>query len=86
MLAHPLRRVDGHRVTGVHTCALDVLHDAGDQDVSAVTDRVDLTLQTIEVAIHQHRLVRAGMHSIAHVPLKFLSTRDDGHSTPTDDV
>ncbi|ETI84574.1 MAG: hypothetical protein Q613_PSC00337G0001, partial [Propionibacterium sp. DORA_15] len=45
----------------MYSRTLDVLHDAGDEDVGAVTDGIDLALKTIEVTVHQHRLVGAGV-------------------------
>ena len=70
----------------MYSRTLDVLHDAGDEDVGAVTDGIDLALKTIEVTVHQHRLVGAGVDGVAHVPPELLGARHDGHGTTTNDV
>ena len=50
MLREVLGRVDRHRVTGVHTGALDVLHDAGNEH------RLAVALLDVELHAEQHRI------------------------------
>ena len=52
-----LRRIDADRVAGVDAGALDVLEDAGNQDVVAVEDGVDLDLQPAQVLVDEQRRV-----------------------------
>ena len=61
-----LRRIDGDGVAGVNARALDMLHDARDQHVLAVADRVHLDFAAQQILVHQNRM-------FLHVHV------DDGH-------
>ena len=67
----PVDRVGGQRagaVAGVHAGALDVLHDAGDDDRLAVADRVDVELdRVLEELVDQHRTSRPDLDGAVHV-------------------
>ena len=59
---------------------LDVLHDAGDEDVLAVADRVDIDLDGIgEIAVDQHRAVARDDHRLGDVALELGIVLDDFH-------
>ena len=50
-------RVDRERVTGVHTGTFDVLHDARNENVFAIGDRIDLTLFAHDILVDQDRRI-----------------------------
>ncbi len=54
MLCEVLAGVDGDGVAGVDACALNVLHDTGDNEILAVTDGVYLDLGAHHVLINKH--------------------------------
>ena len=61
-------RVDGDGVAGVNACALEMLHDARDEDVVAVADGVDLALGTQNILVHQHGMAHVNvLRDNAHV-------------------
>ena len=47
LIAYRGRRIDGDTVAGVHARPLDMLHNAGNQDVRTIADRVHLQLLTL---------------------------------------
>ena len=47
------RGIDGERIAGVHSGALDVLHDPGNECVLAVGDGVHLDLSTLDVLVDE---------------------------------
>ena len=57
----------------MYACALDVLHDTGDQNVLAVADSIDLDLGTLQIFVDQNRvfdiLRKNDRHILAHVVL-----------------
>ena len=65
-LADGLSGVNGDTVSGMHARALHMLHQAGDQDIGAVADRIHLHLLALQVLIHQNGMV-------------LCNTVDDGH-------
>ena len=73
------RRVDADGVAGVDTGALDQLHDAGHEHVSAVADGVDLDLAAGDVLIDQHGLALAGAHGILQIVAQHLVVGHDLH-------
>ena len=52
-----MSRINGDTVAGVHTGTLDMLHDTRDQDVGPVTDRIHLDLFSLEILVHQNRMI-----------------------------
>lgn len=68
-------RVDRDRVARVDTGALDVLHDAGDQDVVPVADGVDLDLTAGEVFVDEDRAGLLLAQDDLHVLLDVLGPR-----------
>ena len=81
-----LRRVDGVRVAGVHPRALDVLHDAGDDDRLAVRDRVDLDLEALQVLVDQDLASRHRTDRPDHVAAQLLAVADDLHRPAAEHV
>ena len=52
-------RQRARRVAGVHAGLLDVLHDAAEEQLGAVVERVDVDLdRVVEEAVDQHRVRR----------------------------
>ena len=66
--------------------ALDVLHDAGDQDVLAVGNDVHLQLLAHEVLVHQHRVFDLAGENDLHVGPHVLIVVGDDHVLAADDV
>ena len=56
-LCNILCRVNRDTVAGMDTGTLDMLHDAGDQDVCTVTDSVYLNLLTHDIFVYQDRML-----------------------------
>ncbi len=52
-----LCRIHRDTVSGVNACPLDMLHDARDQDILAVADRVDLDFGSRQIFIDQNRML-----------------------------
>ena len=85
-LAHAEGRIDADRVARVDTRVLDMLHDAGDEDILAVADGVHLQLLAHDVAIDQHRLVHVDLHGGLQVVAQALFVRDDLHGAAAQHV
>ncbi len=80
MLRQRVGRKRAGRVTGVDTGLLDVLHDAADDDVSTVADRVDIHFDgAVEEVIQQYRAVVGHLDRFTHIALEFLFLVDDLH-------
>ena len=60
-LGQMLCRVDTDRVAGVDTGTVHLLHDAGDEEVLAIADGIDLTLGTHDILIQQDRMIHVHM-------------------------
>ena len=76
-------RIDGDGVTGVDAGTLDQLHDAGDEDVAAVTDGVDLDLAALDILVDQNGLVLVDLNGGAQVVAQLLLVGHDLHGTAT---
>ena len=73
-LSQVLCRVDTDGVAGVHAGALHLLHNAGDQEVFAITDGIHFALGAQNILIQQHRVIHVHMlgdnaHVLDHVRL-----------------
>ena len=66
VLTDGLGGVNGDAVSGMHARPLHMLHQAGDQDVGAVVDRVHLHFLSLQVLVHQNGVI-------------LCNTVDDGH-------
>ena len=60
------RRANRDRIAGMYACPLDMLHDAGDEDIGAVTDRIDFDLCAADILVDQHRIVDPVFQDILH--------------------
>jgi hypothetical protein len=59
---------------------LDVLHDAGDDDLLAIAERVDVALDRIaQILVDQHRAVARDLHRGGDVVVELLFAVDDLH-------
>ena len=81
-----LRRVDGDGVTRVDTGALDMLHDARDDDIDAIGDAIDLDFRALHVAVDENRVVRRDLDGAAHVVAQLRLVVDDLHRAAAEDV
>src|SRR3546814_5293655 len=64
----------------MHTGFLDVLHDAADHDILAVSKCIDVDLDgVVEEAVEQYRRVIRDLHGLAHVALEIVVIVDDFH-------
>src|SRR3546814_9937240 len=64
----------------MHTGFLDVLHDAADHDILAVSKCIDVDLGgVVEEAVEQYRRVIRDLHGLAHVALEIVVIVDDFH-------
>ena len=66
---------------------LDVLHDAGDMDLGAVRQRVDVDLDGIgQVAVEQNRVLARHVDGVADVALEMVHVADDLHRPAAENV
>ena len=79
-------RVYGDGVAGVDTGTLDMLHDARDQDVLTVADRIDLELGTTDVLIDEDRVLLCDLVDLADVLVDILIADRDTHAGTTEYV
>ena len=71
----------------MHAGLLDVLHDAADQHLSAVADRVDVHFdRVVQEAVEQHRRIVGNLHRFAHVALEIALLVHDLHRAPAQHV
>ena len=78
-----MRRIHGDRVTGMHTGTLYVLHDARDQDIFAVADRIHFQLLTHQIFIDQHRMLLRIAVDDRHKLFHFRIGECDLHALPS---
>src|SRR5271166_69579 len=75
------------RIPGVDPRLLDMLHDAADQHVLPVTDRVDVDLdREVEKAVEQHRTVVRYLDRIDHVLAQIVFVENDFHRAAAEHV
>jgi hypothetical protein len=71
----------------MHTGFFDVLHDAGDQDVVAIGERVDVNFGGVfQEAINEHWPVLREYDGFLHVPPHGVFVIGDGHRAATEHV
>ena len=82
-----VRRQRAAGIAGVHAGLLDVLHDAADQHVLAVADRIDVHLDgDVEEPVEQHRAVVGHLHRVVHVGAQVVLVVDDFHGAAAEHV
>jgi hypothetical protein len=80
-------REHGRRVPRVHARLLDVLEDAGDVDLLAVRERVEVVLDgALEEPVDENRLVLARGHGLLERVLDVLDVVADAHAAPAEHV
>ena len=83
----PVRRQDGVRIARVDARLLDVLHDAGDDDVLAVAEGVDVELVGIlEEPVDQDGPVRKGGDGLLENRLEGVLVVGDAHRAAAEHV
>ena len=74
----------------MHAGFLDMLHDAGDEDVAGViADRVDIDLDgAVQEAVDQHRIVAGDAEQLAgcDLLLELRLVADDHHAAAAEDI
>ena len=66
---------------------LDMLEDAGDRDLLAVADRVDVDLDRVaQIAVDQHRRCARHLHRGGDIMVELLGPVDDLHRPPAEHV
>ena len=87
VFAERVRRQDAGRVARVHAGLFDVLHDAADQNVGAVADRVDVDLDRVfEKAVDQDRAVGRDQHGFGHVLVERFVVVHDLHRAAAEHI
>ena len=79
-------RIHRDGIAGVYARALDMLHDAGDQDLLSVADGVHLDLGTHQVLVDQNRVVDSLLQDDAHVFAHVVIRKRDDHILPAQHV
>ena len=80
VLTDGLGGINGDAVSGMHARPLHMLHQAGDQDVGAVADRVHLHLLALQVLVHQNGVILGDAVDDGHEFLDFLIGNGDLHA------
>jgi hypothetical protein len=74
-------------VAGMDAGFLDMLQHAGDVDVVAVGNAVDIDLdRVIEIAVDQHRVFAGDTHGLAHVAVELGAVMHDFHGAAAEHV
>ena len=72
-------------VTGMHTRLFNVFHDAGDDDIGSISDRIDINLGGIlQKSVNQHRLPLGNGKSLCDVSFELRRVIADFHSATTE--
>ena len=80
-------RQGARRVAGVHAGLLDVLHDAAEEQLGAVVERVDVDLdRVVEEAVDEHRVLRRDLGGAPDVVLQRRLVVDDLHAAAAQHV
>jgi hypothetical protein len=75
------------RVARMDPGLLDVLHDAGDDHVGTVAQRIDVDLDCVgEVAVDQHRVLARHHDGLCHVAVELGVVVDDLHGAAAEHV
>ena len=81
-----LRRIDSDAVARVNPRALDVFHDAGNNDVDAVGNRIDFHLRPLHVAIHEDGVIRRDLYRALHVVAQLVLIVDNLHRAAAEHI
>ena len=86
LIGEAIGRIHGDGVAAVHARALDMLHNAGDQHIRAIGNRVHFQFRAAHIFIHQHRVLNALCQNQAHVGHHIGVRLRDGHVLPANHV
>ena len=67
----------------MNTCALNKLHNTGNEDISAVADSVNLNLFTLNILINQNGLILINLNGGLEIVTKLFFIGNYLHSTAT---
>ena len=74
-------------VTGVDSGLLDVLHDAGDDDIGAIAERVDVDFdRVLEEMVDEDGTLLRVLDGFFHVAGDAFAVESDDHGTTAEDV
>ena len=79
-------RVYGNRIPRMDACPLHVLHDARDQDIRPVADRIHFELLAQHIFVHQDRVVLSYAVDHTDVLIDVLIADRDLHALPAENV
>ena len=66
------RRINGYTVPRMDARSLDMLHNAGNQDIRAVTDSIHFNLLPLQILVHQNRMILCNPVDDCHKLLNLL--------------
>ena len=70
----------------MNSCAFDVLHYAGNDNVNTVTYRINFDFGALHVSIDKHGMIGRDFNGAAHVVAKFFLVVDDFHCSAAENV
>ncbi len=79
-------RINGDTVAGMDAGALNMLHNAGDQNVRAVTNCIHLNLLALQVLIHQNRVILGNAVDDFHELFDFLIGQGNLHALAAQNI
>ena len=79
-------RVHGHTVSRVDACALNVLHNAGNQDIRAIADRIHFNLLSLHVLIYQYRVFLRDLIDNPYECVDILAAHSYLHPLPSQHI
>ena len=81
-----LRRIDGDTVTRMDAGALDMLHDARDDNRHAVAYTVNFDFRSLHIAIDEHGMIGRDLDRAVQVVAQLLFLVDDLHRPAAEDI
>ena len=79
-------RIDGYAVTGMNACPFNMLHDTGNQNILSVADGVHLHFLSLQIFIHQDRMVLSDLIDDSHKYIHIMVIDCDLHSLPAQHI
>ena len=87
LIRYGLRRIDTDGVTGMNTCAFDMLHDSRNIHMFTIADRINFQLLTDNVFIDQNRCIVADfLNCRSHINTQIIIIVHDFHCTSAEDI
>ena len=82
-----MRWQDTRRISRVNAGLFDMFHDAGDEHLFTIADRIDIDFDRVsQICVDEDRAGTRDLHGHPHIPFQGTTVVDDFHCSPAQDI